>query len=98
MKYDDLSFEVEEDGKTFKCDILEVIPNKQNSEEPYVVYTNYMLDDQDQFVKKYGRLVKLDEEFYIETHVSDEEIQYIHNMEKEEVVEYVNQTIQEALE
>ena len=43
------------------------------------------------------KLIK-DEDFYIETHVSDEEIQYIHDMEKEEVVEYVNQTIQEAFE
>ena len=35
MKYDDLSFEIEENGVVVKCDILEVIPNKNNSEETW---------------------------------------------------------------
>lgn len=98
MKYDDLSFEVEENGVVLKCDILEVIPNKNNSEEPYVIYTDYSLDDNDEFKEKYGKLVTNNDNYYIEVNLSSEEIKIIEESRDNEIIHYVNDIISENIE
>ena len=97
MDIEDLSFEVEIDGKIYKCDVLEVIPNSKNSDEPYVVYTNYDLDENDEFLKFYGRLTEENDQFNIETNLTEEEMNYIDITREDEIVKYVNDSIQDAL-
>ena len=94
MNIDDLSFEVEDGGRKYKCDVLEVIPNKKNKDEPYVIYTNYDLDEDDNFVKRYGKLVTIDGQFNINTQLSTEEMKYINITREDEIVKYVNETIE----
>ena len=49
MKYEDLSFTLKDDnGEDITCDILSVVPNEANLDEPYVVFTDYMLDEDDE--------------------------------------------------
>lgn len=98
MKYEDLSFEVEENGVVIKCDILEVVPNKNDSEEPYVIYTDYSLDDNDEFVEKYGKLVSNEDSYYIEVNLSDDEIKFIEASRDNEIVHYVNKIIEDNIE
>ena len=96
--YEDLSFTTTgENGETVINDITSVIPNKNNKEEPYVVYTDYSLDAHDEFVTHYGRLVGEEDNFSIETKLSADEISYIEEMLQDEVVQYVNNTIGETL-
>ncbi|MBR1385537.1 MAG: DUF1292 domain-containing protein [Bacilli bacterium] len=65
MDYKNLSFMVE--GEL--CDILEVIPiNGVN----YVTFTNYDLDESEEFLKYYGRVDKKNDE-YLLTVINDEE-------------------------
>ena len=98
MKYEDLSFEIVEDGVTLKCDVLEVIPNSNNSDEPYVVYTNYELDKNDEFIKKYGKLVSKNGHYYIETNLNSYDIDLISKMRNNEVVSYVNEIIENNIQ
>lgn len=98
MKYEDLSFNMtNENGEEFINDILSVIPNIKSSEEPYVIFTDYTLDEDDEFIKKYGRLGKKNGEFYIDTNLSNEEIDYINEELKDEIITYVNDVIEESL-
>ena len=46
MKYEDLSFTMtNKDGIEMICDILAVVPNPEDKESPYVIYTDYTLDE-----------------------------------------------------
>ena len=98
MKYEDLSFITkDENGEELINDITAVVPNINNSEEPYVVYTDYTLDSNGEFIKKYGRLMKEKENYYIETNLNFDEIDYINKTLNDEIVKYVNDTIEENL-
>ena len=61
MKYEDLSFEVvNDDGLEVECDILSIVPNEENKNEPFVVFTDYMLDENDEFVLQFGKVIEED--------------------------------------
>ena len=98
MKKDDMSFEIEENGQTYKCDILGIIPNSEKSEEPYVIFTDYTLNDKDEIRRRYGRLVQHDDTFYIELKLTNEEMDYIEKNKDQEIIQYVNETIMDALD
>lgn len=99
MKYDDFSFKIkDENGNEFINDIICIVPNVQNNEEPYVIFTDYTLDSNDEFVEKYGRLEKNNEEFYLNTKLNVFEIDYIEKKRKDEIVEYVNDVFMENLD
>lgn len=97
MNIDDFSFEIEDNGKKYKCDVLEVVPNDKSKDEPFVVYTNYDLNENDEFVELYGKLIEEDGKYNIIS-VSDEEEKYIDETRKNEVVKYVNNAIKEAID
>lgn len=98
MKYEDLSFTaIDENGEELINDITKVIPNDKNSDEPYVIFTDYSLDSNDNFIEKYGKLVQQGDSFCIETNLSDREIGYIKTVSKDEIVQYVNDVIEENL-
>ncbi|MBR3139699.1 MAG: hypothetical protein IKF11_02375 [Methanobrevibacter sp.] len=98
MKYDDLSFTtIDENGIEMINDVTTIVPNQNNSDEPYVIFTDYTLDLNDEFVNKYGKLIQSDGHFYIETNLSDMEIAYIKDMSKDEIVSYVNSVVEESL-
>lgn len=99
MKYEDLSFTIKDDnGEDITCDILSVVPNEANLDEPYVVFTDYMLDEDDEFVLEYGKLVKEGEDFNL-VRVSDpKEIDIIKDGLKDDITAYVNKAVQENLE
>ena len=59
MKYEDLSFDIiNKDGLEVTCDITAVIPNPDSSEEPFVMFTDYTLDQNDNFVTYYGKIIE----------------------------------------
>jgi len=61
MKYEDLSFNaINKDGIEVICDILCVVSNEKNSEEPYVIYTDYTMDEHDEFIKQYGKIINVE--------------------------------------
>ena len=98
MKYEDLSFITkDEDENELINDIIAVVPNINNSEQPFIVYTDYTLEENDEFIKKFGKLMIENEKYYIETNLISEEIDYINKSLNDEIVKYVNDTIGENL-
>ena len=98
MKYDDLSFTVKNaQGKEVVCDILSVVPNDKNENEPYVVFTDYMLDENDEFVMQYGKVIEVDGEFVLKSVNNNSVIEKIKEALTDDVVSYVNEQIQENL-
>ena len=99
MKLEDLSFTtVNKDGIEMICDILTVVPNPENKEEPYVIYTDYTLDDNDEFVNSYGKIVEDNGEFVLRTITDEKTINIIMREAEDEVVKYVNKEIQDNIE
>ena len=98
MKYEDLSFTIKYDnGEELINDITAVVPNKDSKEEPYVTFTDYTMDENDEFNTYYGKLVKNDENYSLNTSLTEEEIRYIKANLEEEITKYVNDTIQDNL-
>jgi len=99
MKYEDLSFTtVNEDGIEVICDITMVIPNSTNSEEPYVKYTDYTLDNNDEFIEKYGKIMNIEGDYILKTITEESIIEEIKKEENDEIVKYVNKEVQDNLE
>lgn len=98
MKYEDLAFTIKyENGEELINDITSVVVNENNKEEPYIVYTDYTLDENDEFNEYYARLIKKEDEYELERNLTAEEIRYIKINKDEEITKYVNNTIIETL-
>lgn len=98
MKYEDLSFDVLDDnGNTVKCDILSVVPNEENKDETYVVFTDYMLDENDEFILQYGKVIENNGEYSLETINDPKIIDLIKDSLNDEIVKYVNNQVLDAL-
>ena len=99
MKYEDLSFtKTNEDGIEMICDILAVVPNPTNKEEPYVIYTDYTLDDKDEFVNSYGKIISENKEYKLKTITDKNTIDLINKEAEDEIIKYVNKEIQDNIE
>lgn len=99
MKYEDLSFTVkDEDGNDVICDIISVVPNENNSEEPYVVFTDYMLDEDNEFVMQYGKVINENGEYSLQSVEDPKEIDLIKDSLKDDIIQTVNKQVREALE
>lgn len=97
MKYDDLSFTIKnKEGLDVICDIVSVVPNEE-TDEPYVVFTDYMLDENNEFVLQYGKLVKVDEDFVLKVIDDEAIVSLIKEKLQDEIVDYVNKQVQENL-
>ena len=58
IKNKDLSFDIKtQDGEEVTCDILSVVPNEENKNEPYIVFTDYLLDENDEFILHFGKIM-----------------------------------------
>ena len=98
MKYEDLSFDIiNDEGLEVSCDITAVIPNLENSEEPYVMYTDYMLDENDNFKTYYGQIIEENNEPKLKRIKDQETINKIVELSKDEIVKYVNEQVQDNL-
>jgi hypothetical protein len=98
MKYEDLSFDiVNDEGLEVTCDITAVIPNPDNSEEPYVTYTDYMLDENDNFKTSYGQIITENNETKLKVIKDTETINKIIELSNDEIVKYVNEQVQDNL-
>ena len=98
MKYEDLSFNVKnEDGTEIGCDILSVIPNDENPEQPYVIFTDYTFDANDEFKEYYGKIIEINGEYTLQNITDEKVIEKIKEGLNDEVVKYVNDQIQENL-
>ncbi len=99
MKYEDLSFTaVNKDGIEVICDILTVIPNPEKSEEPYVIYTDYTMDEKNEFVENYGKIINVEGEYVLKTITDPKLIDLIKREASDEIVQYVNKQVQENLD
>ena len=99
MKYDDLSFTVKNDaGLDVICDIISVVPNEENKEEPYVVFTDYMLDDDNDFVMQYGKIMEIDGESVLKRIEDETIVNRIKEALKDDIVDYVNSQVRESLD
>ena len=99
MKYEDLSFTVkDDDGEDIICDILSVVPNEDNDEEPYVVFTDYMLDENDEFVLQYGKIVEENGEYTLQKVDDPKVVDLIKDGLKDDIVSYVNKAVQDNIE
>lgn len=98
MKYEDLSFTIKNNqGIDVVCDIISVIPNKDNNEEPYVVFTDYMLDENDEFILQYGKVIEVEGDFVLKTVNDPSIVEYIKSELSDEIVNYVNTQVQESM-
>lgn len=98
MKYEDLSFTIKYDnGEELINDITGVVPNPENDEEPYVTFTDYTMDENDEFNTYYGKLVKKNDNYSLNTSLTKDEIRFIKANLEEEITKYVNDTIQDNL-
>ena len=99
MKYEDLSFTITNDnGMEVICDIVSVVPNDENKEEPYVVFTDYMLDNNNEFVMQYGKVIEVDGEYVLKRIEDEQVVNKIKEALKDEVVDYVNRQVQENMD
>lgn len=97
MNKEDLSFTLtNEDGQEMINDIISIVPNPNNNEEPYIMFTDYRLDDSDEFIVQYGKLQKKKEEFFILTELRNDEIEYIKKMQEDDIIKHVNDAIGET--
>ena len=98
MKYEDLSFTLtDDDGEEVTCDIISVVPNEMDEDKPYVVFTDYMLDDNDEFIMQYGQLVKENDEYTLVRVDDPKVIDLIEDSLKDDIVSYVNKAVQDNL-
>lgn len=98
IDYKDLSFDVKtQDGEEFTCDILSVVPNEENKNEPYVVFTDYLLDENDDFILHFGRIIEQDGEYQLLGIEDRETIQKIKEQLGDEIVSKVNKQFQDFL-
>ncbi len=98
MKYENLSFDVLDDkGNKIKCDIISVVPNEENDKESYVVFTDYMLDENDEFVMQYGKVIEENGEYTLEKIDDPKIIDLIKDSLKDEIVKFVNTQVVDAL-
>ena len=98
MKYEDLSFTIKnDDGEDVICDIISVVPNEDNQDEPYVVFTDYMLDSNDEFVMQYGKVIEVDGEFVLKTINDENVVNKIKEALSDDIVSYVNDQVQENI-
>lgn len=94
MKYDNLSFSlINNDGEEIVCDILSVIPNEENSNEPYVVFTDYMLDENKKFVTQYGKIVEENDEYTLKEVTDEIVIEKIKNALANDIISYAKDQI-----
>jgi hypothetical protein len=99
MKYEDLSFNItNKDGLEVTCDITCVIPNEENSEEPYVIFTDYTLDENDEFIEQYGKIIDVEGDPILKVITDENIIAKIKEASQDEVVQYVNKEVQDNLE
>jgi len=98
MKFENLSFNmINDDGIEVICDITSVIPNPQNSNEPYVTYTDYMLDNNDEFLSYYGQIITENNKTKLKKIDDADLINKIIELSNDEIVKYVNKHVQENL-
>ena len=98
MKYEDLSFTVKNnDGEDVVCDIVSVVPNDENKDEPYVVFTDYMLDENDEFILQYGKVIEVEGDFVLKIVTDTSVIEKIKQGLTDDIVSYVNTQIQENI-
>ena len=98
MKYKDLSFDVvNDDGIEVQCDILSIVPNKENKNEPYVVFTDYMLDENDEFVLQFGKVIEEDGEYKLQKETDTNIIRKIREQLTDDIVSYVNKQVQDNI-
>ena len=97
MKYEDLSFTIKnKEGLDVICDIVSVVPN-DDGDEPYVVFTDYLMDENDEFIMQYGKLVKVDDDYVLKVVDDEKVIELIKEKLQDEIVAYVNKSVQENL-
>ena len=98
MNYDDLSFTVKDaNGNDVVCDIVSIVPNDENSKEPYIVFTDYMLDENDEFQLQYGKVVDSNGIYILDVVTDPVIIDKIKDGLTDEIVTYVNEQIQENM-
>ena len=98
MDVKDLSFDViNEDGVELTCDVLSVVPNEDNADEPYVVFTDYLLDDNDEFSLQFGKLIKNNEEYQLQRVEDSNVISKIRDQLTDDIVKYVNNGVLDNL-
>lgn len=98
MNNKDLSFDVKnEDGEEFTCDVLSIIPNEENKNEPYIVFTDYLLDENDEFILHFGKIKEANGEYQLVGIEEKETIQKIKEQLGNETVLSVNKQFQDFL-
>ena len=91
MKYEDMSFKImNEDNQEITYDIMSVIPNENDPDSPYVQFTDYMLEEDDDFIMQYGQIIKNGEEYSLKVITDKTIIDRIKFDLQEEVTSSVN--------
>ena len=99
IKNKDLSFDIKtQDGEEVTCDILSVVPNEENKNEPYIVFTDYLLDENDEFILHFGKIMERDGEYQLLGIEDIETIQKIKEQLSDEIVSRVNKQFQDFLD
>lgn len=98
MKYDDLNFTISSGATNLKYDVIAVVPNDDCLKEPYIVFTDYILDDNDDFILYYGKLINYNGATIIKKITNSKEKSYIkERMKNDEDVIKVNRSVRDSM-
>ena len=94
MKYEDFSFTVKyRNGEELINDVTAVIPNNDSPDEPYITFTDYSLDENNEFNTYYGKITEVDGQPVVSRDLTKYEILFIKDSLKDEIVKDVNNAI-----
>jgi hypothetical protein len=93
---DDLSFFVEKDGKTIKCDIISMIPG-ENDNETYIAFTDYIEENNEPSIK-YAKIIKKDNNYSIEDFNDELILEQLQNKMNEDIMNFIKENMENSYE
>ncbi len=95
---DGLSFSfVNEFNENIVCDILKIIPNEIDSNEPYVLFNDNLLDQSGEEVLQYGKVVKENEGFVLKRIEDENLVERIKDLLVEDIYKMANELVESNL-
>ena len=88
MIYDDLSFTIMNNNKIVNCDIISLF--SKNDYESYVLFIDDTRDEKNNVVLKYGKIVKIADDFELRAGVEPYELEFIMDKFHEDLLDVAN--------
>ncbi|NLA33128.1 MAG: DUF1292 domain-containing protein [Mollicutes bacterium] len=74
------------------CDIISIIPSPNNDNESYILFTDYSLDEEDNYYMQYAKIIK-NEDYYITDIETTEELEYVKDVFSQDLINFVSKIV-----